>query len=459
MSPAQVTRSAAFLQTAGYFGLSHKDARIAHDRRHLTSYVARFKHALLLTPKLVVADHMVINAPNFRRAYHSDVRFREVIQPDFVEVAFFECHKTGEPMSLTDLREFYHFGSSHGRQGKQHFDGMQLFHPKLPRMFQSEAWDSELLEIENVLQRRVPPRGRDNRFTTRASAALEGGKFRSWLEEKKIFSIYRTAFDHLIDHSPTLGIIHFDPHHRFPGDRNIFDYIADLPTVNLSAAELARLFGTEVARAHRAMLVGAETQLLGTQAILPADLADYRTLVLKSAAADLIDNIEREERSIKLDLAAIDTELWASLTSREILDLRRSDPGYQYFEALELDVPFAELARAVDSYTRLINKRLSAKSTAPVRRVQGFVNLVRGLAYGEAGQAIGWGTVVTVIAGGVSHIAHGFNVAPLVKAAADVVADRYARPRSTQPVVKAATESNIIEYATNSLPERLLQYR
>ena len=42
----------------------------------------------------------------------------------------------------------------------------------------------------------------------------------------KLYGAYDAAFRRLNRDQPSLGIIHFDPERRWPGDRNIFDYMA-----------------------------------------------------------------------------------------------------------------------------------------------------------------------------------------------------------------------------------------
>jgi hypothetical protein len=73
----------------GYLGLLHRDVALASNERHLTEFIAAFKHALLFTPRLILADHMVFS-PNFEKAYRKDRGFRDLLGADFIDVAYFE---------------------------------------------------------------------------------------------------------------------------------------------------------------------------------------------------------------------------------------------------------------------------------------------------------------------------------------------------------------------------------
>jgi|HubBroStandDraft_1064217.scaffolds.fasta_scaffold268589_2 hypothetical protein len=63
----------------GYFGPAHRDCAVANDKHMLKSFLARFKHALLFTPKLVLADQMALTS-NFQAAYRADPAFRLLLR-------------------------------------------------------------------------------------------------------------------------------------------------------------------------------------------------------------------------------------------------------------------------------------------------------------------------------------------------------------------------------------------
>lgn len=60
---------------SGYLGILHRDAANAGSQHRLIDFIAGFKHALLFTPRVILADHMMF-APNFERAWRGDEGFR-----------------------------------------------------------------------------------------------------------------------------------------------------------------------------------------------------------------------------------------------------------------------------------------------------------------------------------------------------------------------------------------------
>jgi hypothetical protein len=63
--------------------LGHDDANVSHESKRRLEYVASLKQALLFHRKMALADHMVVNSPNFRIAYHDDKVFRDLISDEF----------------------------------------------------------------------------------------------------------------------------------------------------------------------------------------------------------------------------------------------------------------------------------------------------------------------------------------------------------------------------------------
>src|ERR1700722_6932319 len=93
---------------SGYFGLAHRDTAIAHDQRRVGEFVARFKHALLFTPKLVLADHMVFSL-NFQEAYRTDQSFRHLLREELVDFAHFEKFANVPAFTLVENRKFHEY--------------------------------------------------------------------------------------------------------------------------------------------------------------------------------------------------------------------------------------------------------------------------------------------------------------------------------------------------------------
>jgi hypothetical protein len=161
----------------------------------------------------------------------------------------------------------------------------------------------------------------------------------------------------------TLGIIHFDEvFHRFPGEKNIFDHMKDCLSLRRVPRErLVRDFGEIIARAHRALLIKAEIQLLtGVHAIIPSELIPYRTLILTAANAGTINEREKLVTEIEIDLNNVTVARLARLTKDEIWELRNA--GSDYFNALKegtTKTGFSpELNEALVRYTEKINSSL-----------------------------------------------------------------------------------------------------
>jgi hypothetical protein len=303
-----------------YFMLGHNDSNVSHELKRRLEYIACLKHALLFHRKMVLADHMVVNSPNFRIAYHNDKVFRDLICEEFVEIFHFDRVKNGPHFTLAELREF------HARaQG----DGKHLFHRNMPPRFKTEAFDSEL----EFLQRNVPQ-------TYSADTALRDPWFTDYVDDAmardflkaelgRVYPSYELAYqllkeDVMRSSYPILGIIHFDPDHSYKGTRNIFEYMSEVPRMrNWSTKRLVDRFGSRIARAHRALMVRSEINVIGAHAILPSDLRDYRTLILPSSELKLLDPAQRKEHRIPIELGALDIEALASLTIADIRECRK----------------------------------------------------------------------------------------------------------------------------------------
>jgi hypothetical protein len=100
-----------------------------------------------------------------------------------------------------------------------------------------------------------------------------------------------------------------------------------------STKRLVDRFGSRIARAHRALMVRSEINVIGAHAISPSDLRDYGTLVLPSSELKLLDPTQREEHRIPIEFGALDIEALASLTIADIRECRKL--GESFFEVMD----------------------------------------------------------------------------------------------------------------------------
>jgi hypothetical protein len=359
----------------GYFGPAHPDCLMAQRKSALKSFVARFKHALLFTPKLVLADHMALT-PNFELAYREDPEFRFLLREDLVDIAHFEKFNNGGPFTLVELRKFRTY-LQHGQS--KHYD------PRLPSC-PSHPFDVELEAIQANVGRRYPEgANRDPLFTSYADELDEqqtlGDEFGDF------FTIYRTAYRKMradcAAQGVPLGIIHFDQTHGMT-ERDIFDYMAEIPSLGgVPRERLVEMFGDKIAGAYRTLLIKAEIRLMsGVHAILPADLTRYRTLALIKVDGDLIDEKEANIREEKINLSAIHEDTLSTLTFQEIQDIRKS--GKDFFETFAESYgnpkQFDLLWKVSKEYCQTVNDRLAYKPVPePLsRRVEGKVRVIQG---------------------------------------------------------------------------------
>lgn len=436
-------------QTGDYFALSRRDVPMAVEQRQLRNYIAAFKHALLFTPRLLFADHMIVNSPNFRRAYQQDPAIRECFALRLAEVAHFEMNKNGSHMTLCEMRDFYRRGEG-------------LFHPHLPLHFTSGQFDHELEDIERSARRHYPEsKDRDPLFTSYCKDLLEHSRIKSILGEAH--TAFAVAHAHMLERYPTLGIIHFDYEHTFRGDENIFDYMSHLNGVRASKQTLVRTYGQEIARIYRALLIRAETKLLMGSIVLPSDLRDYRTFVLHSADRETMHKDEREEREVEIDMSPVSVNAMASLTSKQLIEYRNSDEANNFFKLLrecsDLSTSFDQLVSAVRVYCLFLNKRLSASREQLVERIKkGSIRVIRGVARNLSRQVTGVNVIVDIL-GLFSQSIYAFNPAGILKGAGKDIAKPLAESLHKASIGEGIRAS-LVQYAypTEGRRERITQY-
>jgi hypothetical protein len=361
--------------SSGYFGLAHRDAVLAKEEKQLTDFIAAFKHSLLFSPKLVLADHMMFSR-NFANAYRKDDGFRGLMRGDLIDVAYFEKFANGRAFTLVEHRQFVEYLR---QKQDPRFDPRNPDCPLVP-------FDSDLRAMEANLGRLTPNASwRDPLFTEFASQEIENGTFRTLLG--KFHGSYTTAFDRMREdleaQKAPLGIVHFDEAHRPEGTENIFDYMARASSLSkVPRDRLVAQFGNEVAHAHRVLLIKAEMFLMpGVHAVLPSELRGYRTLALSDSASGTIDEREAQMRTLELDLSAISPETLASLTAAEVLELRKA--AVDFFTVIEQESgrteSFGLIFNTLANYLRRLNSALAYKAVPhPPGRVNGIVKLAQG---------------------------------------------------------------------------------
>jgi hypothetical protein len=309
---------------------------------------------------------MVVNSPNFRRAFHEDASFRGAVDGEFLEIFHFDRAKNGPPFTLKELREFHRATAGNGKG---------LFNRDMPPQFTTAEFDHEL----DVLQSTLPqtfveetPK-RDPLFTEFVDEAMKDDLLRR--ELGPFYSAYEVAYDLMRDDvrkssHPSFGIVHFDHMHSDRDTPNILDYLLRLPRMKKwSAASLQKEIGERVAKAHRALMVRSELTVMGARAILPVDLKDYRTLVLP--AAGRIDGKPDEEIVVPIDTAAFDVDTFARLTADDIRECRKA--GDAYFDVVDrlnagIDVPIDAVGNVLKIYVGRLNRHLARATQASPRQ-------------------------------------------------------------------------------------------
>jgi hypothetical protein len=431
--------------STGYLCLAHRNTELGYNASALPAFTARFKHALLFTRKVALADHMVVNTPNFREAYNRYTDFREICRSGLIEVAHFDKHKEGPHFTLQELKEFYRDANG--------------FHPKLHPRFRGKGCDPDL----NSIQCDVPARTmmnsvtRDPLFTKLAYKALEDDLLEDALGDA--YAAYKVAYRHMLKEYPTLGIIHFDAEHTFSKDRNIFDYMSDLSSVRASRGTLVKRYGKPVARVHRALLIKVEKELLDAHAVMPPDLSAQRTIVLQSANREEIFKQKPELVRIPLNVGAIDIGTLASLDLKGIVDLRDSNEGGRYLQMLD-DLEdgrahFQEVVNATKGYTDHINMTLTKTARRSLGKTKGYLEVVQGVVGNDDVRGLAVATVITIT----GIISNGlFSVIPtgaaVISETIKRIDARFHRVIEERPIVDHVKSG--IDY--NKASEYLLQY-
>jgi hypothetical protein len=347
-------------RNGGYLGLVHGDVGLAQDEERLTEFIAGFKHALLFTPKVVLADHMVFSR-NFERAYYEDAGFRGLMRADLVDIAYFEKYNNGPVFTLVEHRKFREYLR---RKRDKAYDPRDPRCPTVP-------FDEELPAIEAGAGRLLPnATWRDWLFTAFVSHEVDNGTFRELLG--RFHEPYVTAFralkDDLAAQDYPVGIIHVDPFHRLEGTEDVFDYMTRISTLaGISRARLIQEFGAKIAQAHRVLLIKAEMTLLeGIYAVLPAEFRDFRTLALADTASGTIDEREARLQVIDADLSSVTVQALAALSSEQVLELRKA--AMDFFDVVRGDGQalgdFELVCRTLQRYLIFLNRAIGLLPTS-----------------------------------------------------------------------------------------------
>jgi hypothetical protein len=387
-------------KNGGYLGLVHGDVGLAKQEKRLTDFIASFKHALLFTPKVVLADHMVFS-PNFERAYYEDAEFRGLLRADLVDIAYFEKYNNGGAFTLVEHRKFREYLR---RKQDKAYDPRSRHCP-------SDPFDEELPNIEASAGRLSPNASwRDWLFTAFACQEVENGTFREMLG--RYYEPYVTAFkalkDDLAAQEYPVGIIHVDTHHKVEGTDDVFDYMTRIDTLkHISRARLIQEFGAKIAQAHEVLLIKAEMTLLeGIYAVLPAEFRDFRTLALADSASGTIDEREAQLQVIDVDLSCVTVKALAALSADRVIELRKA--AADFFEVMKGDGyafgTFDIVCRTLKSYLSYLNRAMGLLPVAAQPgRIQTSVQVLQGkVAQHNGALSAGVGMLFKVI----SSLAH-----------------------------------------------------
>lgn len=332
----------------GYYTLAQANHAIAHNIRLVGAYTARLKLSLLLHQRVILADHMIVNAPNLPKALDRYPDIEDLFVPNLIRIAYFETNKDRErtPMSLGQLFDFY-------RRYK-------LTHPKLDLARYTRTKKIPFFEsLANSAGRVVPDaKFRDPNFTAACDSLIESDNFREFLGNAD-YTAFKTAYVFLREDVPILGIIHFDPKHRIREEKTIFEYIKDrIPSFDgCPLFEIEEHF-KKIVPLFRTLLISVENALLSSNAILPSELAPHQDVLLGANSQNTMLHRKQEKAMLDLDLGAIDVDTLANMPIDTLRRLRESDEGQAYLW-LPPDTGIVETRNLFCRYLTRINIDLS----------------------------------------------------------------------------------------------------
>ncbi|WP_347989409.1 hypothetical protein [Methylomonas sp. AM2-LC] len=176
----------------------------------------------------------------------------------------------------------------------------------------------------------------------------------------KDYGEFDVAYHFLRENTPILGIINFDPEHATVDDKTIYDYVADLPrNRNQSVDTVIKRLSPALVPSMRALLIRAETTLLGYQPIIPSELAGELDLVLGNVQLMGAKPDDQELDEVALTLDAIDEKTLAELTPSLIMSIRETDEARCFWEIVECssqkEASLSEIREAAAQYVRRIS--------------------------------------------------------------------------------------------------------
>jgi hypothetical protein len=383
--------------SSGYFNVAHRNNRVAHDFAKLELYKTLFKHAALFNRRVIIADHMVVNAPNFRIAYHDDIEFRKLVSSELFSIANFEGDRSGNYWTLKELRQFYERFTT---------NGAGLFHPDLPPEFQSQLHDSELDQLQERGKGVPNCSMRDQHFTKFVQDGIDNDYLES--ELKRFYAPYRIAYEEMMKEVgsrqkgyPYIGIIHFDPKHTETSTKTIFDYMAEINFFrqrSIGKGEIIKLIGHTVATAHQAILLKAETRLIGVTPVLSSELKRHAGLVISPATLTLAAPNNEDVCEFPISLLDSGLRAMSSLTLDDIREYRKY--GAEFFDVMDnLDksnFSSMTIGSVVKNYVLSIDTRMAHRAGSERNRTERTTNYLVKVSKGAVSSAYSRNNVIAV---------------------------------------------------------------
>jgi hypothetical protein len=318
-----------------FWQFGNRNNEVSHSEAKLPLYVNLLKHSMLFHRRLVLADHMVVNSPNFLRCVR-DHALRDIISKETVSIAYI-----GSPLQAEEDKNS-HYDLLRMRQFYRRYN---LYHEETPQYLAAADFDAEVVAIEDITN---PLYRIDNHRDARLEDALKrfisSSSFRRLcLPEATNETVelsqrqFRFAMSKCRERYGSVGIIHFDPTHRDQSEQTVFEIIRTIPGVASSTENPVhnRQFRRELTRIANVFLMRAETAAVNVSPILTPHEAKYVELFSREFENVNMQNGNSRSFSFSLTTACLSPKGLTALSGRDIIGLRDTPAAQSYFDLID----------------------------------------------------------------------------------------------------------------------------
>lgn len=349
-----------------YWQFGNRNNEVSHSEAKLPLYVNLLKHSMLFHRRLVLADHMVVNSPNFLRCVR-DQTLRDIISKETVSVAYI-----GSPLQAEEDKNS-HYDLLRMRQFYRRYD---LYHKETPQYLASADFDAEVAAIDGITSPLIRiDSHRDARFEDALRQFISSSSFRRLClpdATDETVELLRRQFHFAMseckDRYGSVGIIHFDPTHRDKTEQTVFEIIRSIPGVTNSAENPVhnRQFRRELTRIANVFLMRAETAAVNVSPILTPHEAKYVELFSREFENANMQSSNSRSFSFSLTTACLSPMGLAALSGRDIIALRNTPAAQSYFDLIDkiggdfsenASMTQATISRYIDEIDRLAYDR------------------------------------------------------------------------------------------------------